>query len=118
MLPPTTTTTRKAPALPGPCHGEDRTNFLISNTGELTFKMVPDFETPMDDDRDNIYLITLAASDGTHTDTMPVTITVTDVNEAPAFPATENGVQHHPREHGSWATHRHTSDGQRPGRRP
>ena len=73
--------------------GEDRTDFLISNTGELTFKMVPDFETPMDDDRDNIYLITLAASDGAHTDTMPVTITVTDVNEAPAFPATENGVR-------------------------
>ena len=67
--------------------GDDRGDFLISSTGELTFKNTPDFETPVDKDRNNIYLVTLTADDGTNTDTFNVTITVTNVNEPPFFPA-------------------------------
>ena len=70
-----------------PSGGDDRGDFLISETGELTFKNTPDFETPVDKDRNNIYLVTLTADDGTNTDTFNVTITVTNVNEPPFFPA-------------------------------
>ena len=67
--------------------GDDRGDFLISETGELTFKNTPDFETPVDKDRNNIYRVTLTADDGTNTDTFEVTVTVTNVNELPFFPA-------------------------------
>ena len=67
--------------------GDDRGDFLLSGTGELTFKNTPDFETPVDKDRNNTYLLTLTADDGTNTDTFAVTVTVTNVNEPPFFPA-------------------------------
>ena len=67
--------------------GDDRGDFFISETGELTFKNTPDFETPEDKDRNNIYQVTLTADDGTNTDTFDVTVTVENVNEPPAFPA-------------------------------
>ena len=67
--------------------GADGGDFRISSTGELTFTSPPDFETPADEDRNNIYLVTLTADDGTHTDTSEVTVTVTNVNEPPFFPA-------------------------------
>ena len=67
--------------------GDDRGDFLISETGELTFKNTPDFETPVDKDKNNIYLVTLTADDGTNTDTFDVTVTVENVNEPPFFPA-------------------------------
>ena len=65
--------------------GGDAGDFLINATGELTFETTPNFETPADKDQNNIYLITVQASDGTNTDTHAVTVTVTDVNEPPAF---------------------------------
>ena len=34
---------------------------------------------------DNVYLVTIKASDGNHTGTLHVTVTVTDENEPPAF---------------------------------
>ena len=67
--------------------GDDRGDFLFTS-GELTFKNTPDFETPVDQDRNNIYLVTLEADYGTSTDTFDVTVTVTNKNEPPAFPAT------------------------------
>ena len=63
--------------------GTDGSYFDISNTGELTFKSPPDFEARAD----NTYEVTVQAYDGTNTVDYPVTVTVTNVNEAPTFPA-------------------------------
>ena len=66
--------------------GADNGHFSI-NGGVLTFKTPPDFEALADADRNNVYLVTVGASDGPNTGTLEVTITVTGVNEAPAFAA-------------------------------
>ena len=49
----------------------------------LTFKSTPDYENPHDHNTDNVYKITVRASDGSLTASRNVTITVTDVNESP-----------------------------------
>ena len=68
-----------------PLSGDDRGDFNISSTGALTFKTPPNFEAPADRNRDNIYLVTVQARDGTTTGRKDVSVTVTDVNERPAF---------------------------------
>ena len=65
--------------------GDDAGDFSISNTGELTFRASPDHEAPADTGANNIYEVTVQASDGTHTGSLPVTVTVTNVNEPPVF---------------------------------
>ncbi|UXX79884.1 Ig-like domain-containing protein [Reichenbachiella carrageenanivorans] len=54
---------------------------LVANTGVVTFKATPDFESPIDADASNTYVINVIASDGTHSLNQEVTITVTDVDE-------------------------------------
>ena len=72
--------------------GTDAALFTITpDTGEVSFMAAPDFEAPGDDDRDNVYDITVTASDGTNRTEQAVAITVTNENDnAPAFtsPAT------------------------------
>ena len=63
--------------------GTDAPRFTISSAGALTFKTPPNFELPRDANQDNIYEITIAASDGNLTTPVDVTVTVTNVNEAP-----------------------------------
>ena len=63
--------------------GDDSSNFSISNTGLLTFSSSPDYEAPTDTDYDNVYLVTVLASDSANTDSLDVTINVTDENETP-----------------------------------
>ena len=63
--------------------GDDDANFEISAGGVLTFKSSPDYQAAADADTDNAYEVTVVASDGTNEDRLDVTITVTDVNEAP-----------------------------------
>jgi hypothetical protein len=64
--------------------GIDAELFEINDsTGIVTFQTAPDFETPTDNGTDNTYNITVTASDGSLSDSQAVTITVTDVNEAP-----------------------------------
>ena len=58
--------------------GDDSEDFTISNTGELTFNTPPDRENPADKDVDNVYLVTVQASDGTNTVPLDVSVTVTD----------------------------------------
>ena len=65
--------------------GSDGADFSIIR-GDLTFNAGPDYEDPTDTDGDNVYHVTVKASDGVNTATLPVTVTVTDVNEAPRFP--------------------------------
>jgi VCBS repeat-containing protein len=67
--------------------GIDAGHFSInSGTGVVTFNASPDFETPLDDDGDNFYEITVTASDGTNSTNQNVSIEVTDGNDnAPVF---------------------------------
>ena len=67
--------------------GTDAALFTIdSNTGVVSFTAAPDFEAPGDDGGDNVYNITVTASDETNETTHDVAITVTDANDnAPAF---------------------------------
>ena len=63
--------------------GDDSDDFSISSSGVLTFSASPDYENPTDADPDNVYQLTINATDGTSSGTLDVTVTVTDVNEAP-----------------------------------
>ncbi len=62
--------------------GVDEDDFTIV-AGELKFAAVPNFESAADEDMGNDYDVTVNVSDGFLSDTQNVTVTVTDVNEAP-----------------------------------
>ena len=72
--------------------GTDSGDFNISNQGELTFRNTPNYERPADSGGNNEYNITVRASDGSLTGTKDVTVTVTDVNEAPTTPTGRDGI--------------------------
>ncbi len=60
--------------------GADKALFKIdAKTGALSFKAAPDFETPKDAGKNNVYDVTVKASDGKLTDTQAIKVTVTDV---------------------------------------
>ena len=64
---------------------EDETSFsIVSNTGQLQTKVTLDYETQ------SSYTVTITASDGTLTDTISVTINVTDLDES-RFPTFTEG---------------------------
>ena len=63
--------------------GTDGGDFTINESGELTFRNVPDYERPADSGKDNSYSLSVRASDGSLYGYLPVTVTVTDVNEPP-----------------------------------
>ena len=67
--------------------GRDGGDFVISELGELRFRSSPDYERPADSNRDNIYEVTVRASDGRSYGTLeePLIVTVTEVNEAPVI---------------------------------
>ncbi|NGP87657.1 Ig-like domain-containing protein [Fodinibius halophilus] len=66
--------------------GADSALFTIDpNSGALTFSLTPDYESPNDNNNDNVYDVTVSASDGNDTDSQDISITVTDENEAPTF---------------------------------
>ena len=48
-------------------------------SGALSFRTAPDFENPQDGNRDNIYTLTVSASDGVNVDLQTLNVTVTDV---------------------------------------
>lgn len=60
--------------------GADRAQFTITPGGSLTFNTIPRFATPTDADRNNIYLIQLAVSDGMVSTMLDLSITVTQAN--------------------------------------
>ncbi|MEQ1519927.1 MAG: cadherin domain-containing protein, partial [Aestuariivirga sp.] len=69
--------------------GADASLFDINaTTGAVTFKSSPNYETPTDAGGDNVYDVTVSASDGTNITTKDVAISVADVNEAPTFTST------------------------------
>lgn len=63
--------------------GADQARFRITTTGALSFLSPPDFENPTDANGDNVYLVSIAASDGSQTSTLALTVSVTDVTGAP-----------------------------------
>ena len=69
-------------------NGTDAELFTISSSGELSFKNPPDFETPGDSGADNVYELSIAATDGANSANQALSITVTNVNEAPSFTST------------------------------
>ena len=76
--------------------GGDNNFFNInSSTGEVTFKVSPNFEAPGDAGGNNVYDIIVHANDGHgHDVTKAVAITVTDVNDvAPTFTSGGTGSE-------------------------
>ncbi len=74
--------------------GTDRGDFTITKTstsgGQLQFASTPDFERPVDSGSNNVYNVTVVATDdGTPVQVgrLDVTVTVEDVNEAPSIPS-------------------------------
>jgi hypothetical protein len=62
--------------------GDDAARFVIdAMTGALAFVTVPDFETPVDADRDNRYQVVVAASDGLFATTQSLTVAVSNIND-------------------------------------
>ncbi len=66
--------------------GADAALFDVgSASGVLTFKVAPDFENPTDADPDGVYEVRVTVTDGLLTDVQDITVTVTDVNDAPTI---------------------------------
>ncbi len=69
--------------------GADAALFTINATsGVVTFRAAPNFEAPGDAGANNVYDVTVTATDGRNSTTQNVAVTVTNVNEAPTFAAT------------------------------
>ena len=63
--------------------GADEAIFALTAAGVLSFAAAKDYETPDDADTDGVYEVTLQVSDGGRTDSADLTVTLTNVNEAP-----------------------------------
>jgi Ca2+-binding RTX toxin-like protein len=73
-----------------PIPGTDYSNIFVDpTTGALRFLIPPNFEAPTDGGADNINIVIVEARDGTTSTFQTITITVTNVNEAPVI--TSNG---------------------------
>ena len=68
--------------------GTDAGDFAIDESGRLSFRNVPDHERPADSGRDNVYNLSVRASDGRNYGYLEVTVTVQDVNEPPTITTT------------------------------
>ena len=73
--------------------GGDSALFSITPGGVLTFNASPNFEAPQDIGLNNIYDLTISATDATGlVTTQNVSITVTNVNELPVFSSTPGAL--------------------------
>jgi len=64
--------------------GRDAGRFSLSSAGQLSFKTAPDFEVPEDSDLNNVHDVIIRAVDAVGNATeQALSITVSDVNEAP-----------------------------------
>ena len=64
-------------------HG--RSTILHQRDGKLTFRSSPNYEAPNDANTDNVYEVTIRASDGSLMSTLNVEVTVTNANESGAI---------------------------------
>ena len=60
---------------------------MSATRGCLHSRTSPDYERPADSGGNNVYNVTVLASDGSLTGTKDITVTVNDVNEAPSEPS-------------------------------
>ena len=67
--------------------GDDEAKFAVTAAGVLSFAAAKDYETPDDADTDRVYEVTVQVSDGGRTDSADLTVTLTNVNEAPTADA-------------------------------
>ena len=66
----------------GTVRNVDAGAFAISETGVLTFRNVPDYEGPADSDDDNVYEVTVEATDEDgETGRLEAEVTVTNVTD-------------------------------------
>ena len=65
--------------------GPDARHFSIADWGVLSLKAQLDYEAPRDSGRNNVYDVTINATDGTNTKTHKVSVAVTDYNEGPVL---------------------------------
>ena len=73
--------------------GADEGRFTITaSTGALSFAAAPDFEAPTDAGANNVYDVVVHVSDGIHTDTQAIAVTVTNLNESPIGPVTDSNT--------------------------
>ena len=76
--------------------GDDAGAFAISDAGLLTFMSPPDYESPEDADRDNVYRVTVQATDARETvGVLEVEVTVIDVDDggvASRYDLNRNGL--------------------------
>ena len=61
--------------------GTDASDFSINSRGALTFRSTPNFESPADSDKDNVYELTVTARSGRDLDALDVTVDVYNVDE-------------------------------------
>ncbi|MDM8160382.1 cadherin domain-containing protein [Labilibaculum sp. K2S] len=60
--------------------GADQALFTVnSSTGALAFTSAPDYETPLDINADNDYIVQVSVSDGLNSSTQTITVSVDDV---------------------------------------
>ncbi len=72
--------------------GSDAASFAIDSvTGALSFVTAPNYEAAGDADGDNVYEVVVAASDGTLSDTQVLSVTISNVNEAPVISSNGGG---------------------------
>ena len=66
--------------------GEDEERFsLDSETGAFSFANNPNYESPGDNNDDNLYIVRVQATDQRNTHQLTITVVVTDVNERLSF---------------------------------
>ncbi len=61
--------------------GTDASDFTINSRGALSFRSTPNFESPADSDKDNVYELTVTARSGRDLDALDVTVDVYNVDE-------------------------------------
>ena len=73
--------------------GSDAARFQISANGTITFVAAPDFENPVDSDRNNTYVLIVTATDAAgNASTQTVTVTVLDLDDtAPVITGPSGG---------------------------
>jgi Cadherin domain len=65
--------------------GVDAARFVIDSAGVLRFVAAPNFEAPADVGANNIYNVTIGASDGSNMATRALAVQVTNLNEGPVI---------------------------------
>ena len=72
--------------------GTDGGDFVMNEQGELRFRYTPDYERPADSNRDNVYEVTVRASDGRVYGSFEETVTATPVDEPPTITTTSGSA--------------------------